>query len=91
MSTVINIKTDKKTKKEAQKIAKEMGLPLSTVINGYLKQFITERQMTFRAPLRPTKKLEKILAEAQKDIKEGKNLSPEFNSVEEMNKYLDAL
>lgn len=46
-STVINIKTNIKTKKEAQKIAADLGLSLSGVINGFLKQLIRNKAVMF--------------------------------------------
>lgn len=39
MKTVINIRTDPEVKHRAQKAAKAIGIPLSTIINAYLKQF----------------------------------------------------
>ena len=47
--TILNIKTDKKLKAEAQKIAGEIGVPLSTVINAFLKQFVRDKEITFSA------------------------------------------
>lgn len=46
-STVINIKTDIKVKKEAQKIASDLGLSLSGAINGFLKQLIRNKAVLF--------------------------------------------
>ena len=46
-STVINIKTDIKVKKEAQKIAADLGLSLSGAINGFLKQLIRNKAVLF--------------------------------------------
>jgi DNA-damage-inducible protein J len=46
-STVINIKTDVKVKKEAQKIAADLGLSLSGAINGFLKQLIRNKAVIF--------------------------------------------
>jgi len=37
MKTLINIKTDRDVKISAQKLAKELGLSLSAVVNAYLK------------------------------------------------------
>ena len=34
MQTILNIKTDKKLKENAKKIANNIGVPLSTVINS---------------------------------------------------------
>jgi len=39
MKTVINIKAVKETKEQAFKIAGEVGLPPSTIVNAFLKQF----------------------------------------------------
>jgi len=46
-STVINIKTNIKVKKQAQKIASDLGLSLSGVINGFLKQLIRNKAVLF--------------------------------------------
>ncbi len=91
MKTVINIKADKEVKEQAVETARAMGLPLSTIINAFLKKFISDKSVTFSAPEKPNKRLEKILLKAQKDIKAGKNLSPVFTNVEDMDAYLNAL
>ena len=39
-TTMINIKTDKKVKEDAQKLAEELGFTLSGLITASLKQFI---------------------------------------------------
>jgi addiction module RelB/DinJ family antitoxin len=46
-STVINIKTDSKVKRDAQKVAADLGLSLSGVINGFLKQFVRTKAVFF--------------------------------------------
>ena len=43
MNTTMLIKTDKALKVKAQKLAKEMGLPLGTLVNNYLKTFVIGR------------------------------------------------
>ena len=45
MNTVINFRTDSKTKKAAQKIAHEMGLSLSDILKVYLKQFVRTKKL----------------------------------------------
>jgi addiction module RelB/DinJ family antitoxin len=91
MKTIINIKTDKEIKTKAVQTAHDMGLPLSTVVNGFLKKFIIERQVSFSAPLKPSLKLIKILRQTNKDIEAGKNLSGPFYSAKEMANYLNFL
>ena len=50
-----------------------------------------ERTVTFAAPEKMSKKLERELAVIDADIKAGRNLSPIFRSAKEMDDYLDAL
>ncbi|MFA6601777.1 MAG: hypothetical protein WCT02_02865 [Candidatus Paceibacterota bacterium] len=88
MKTVINIKADKEVKDQAVKTASLLGLPLSTIINAFLKKFIADQSVTFNAPLKPSKSLEKILKQSQKDLEKGKNLSPLFTNMEKMDRYL---
>ena len=84
------IKTNKVLKVKAQKLAKEMGLPLSTVVNNSLRNFIRERQVTFNAPM-PNKKTIRAIEEARRDIKAGKNLSGPFATASEAIAYLRKL
>ena len=75
--TILNIKTDKKLKADAQKVAGELGVPLSTVMNAFLKQFVREKEITFTAnQYRPTPYLESILEQAQKEYKSGDFVGP---------------
>ncbi len=70
--TILNIKTDKKLKANAQKVASELGVPLSTVMNAFLKQFVRDKEITFTAnQYRPTPYLARILDEAKKEYEAG--------------------
>lgn len=89
--TVLNIKTDKDVKDEARRVASELGVPLSTVVNAYLKQFIRDKEVNLSLSPTMTPQLEKLLAGVHKDIIKGKNLSPSFSSSKEMDNYLDTL
>jgi len=91
MKTLINIKTDKSVKENAQKVAKDLGLPLSSVVNAFLKEFVRSRSITFSAVPKMTPYLEGILGKVEKDIKEGKNTTGPFKSAKEANRYLDSL
>ena len=90
MQTVIHIKSDKEVKENAQKAAKELGLTLSDVINASLRNFIRTREVIFSHTPRMTPELEKYLDKVEKDIKKGRNLSPQFESVEEAIDWLKA-
>jgi addiction module RelB/DinJ family antitoxin len=82
MKTIINVKADKEVKEQAVATAREMGLPLSTVVNAFLRKFIADKSVVFTAPFKPSKKLEKILRQTDKDIEAGRNLSPIFRTVD---------
>ena len=70
--TILNIKTDKKLKAEAQKLAGELGVPLSTVMNAFLKQFVRDKEITFSAnEYRPTAYLKRLIDEAKKEYEAG--------------------
>lgn len=91
MKTILNIKVDRELKEQVFKVAEDMSIPLSTLVNGMLRKLVEERTVTFTAPLRPSKRLIKILRQADKDIEAGKNLSPLFTDMKEMDEYLDNL
>lgn len=88
-TAVINIKIDAKTKKKAQKLAQEMGLSLSAVINGFLSTFVKNRAVSFGfgRPEEPTEYLIKALNEAKEDEKK-KRMSPAFNKAEDAVRWL---
>lgn len=88
---MINIKADKEVKENAQKIAKDLGLPLSSVINAFLKEFVRSRSISFSAIPKMTPYLENILGKVEKDIKGGKNTVGPFATAEKANVYLDTL
>ena len=89
MKTILNIKVDKDIKEQAFEVARDMGVPLSTLANAFLKRLIKELSITFTAPLRPSKALQNILKKSSKDIKGGKNLSPVFTDVASIMDYLN--
>lgn len=90
MSTaLLSIRTDEQTKKEISDFAKSVGLSVSAFATVVLKQAVRSRRVVLESPLEPTPYLEKIMREADKDIKTGKNLSPIFNSVDEMFEHLE--
>ncbi len=88
---MINIKADREVKENAQKIAKELGLPLSGIMNAFLKEFIRSRSVSFSAIPHMTPALENILGKVEEDIIKNKNMSRTFHSAKDANKYLDTL
>lgn len=88
MQTVINIKTDKKLKEQASKLAKEMGFTLSSVINATLYNFVKNRELHITETPRMTPYLESIVAEARRDYKAGKNIK-RFKNMDDLIADLD--
>ena len=88
MKTVINIKADEAVKKNAQKIASDLGLSLSAVINAYLRQLIRSKSVYFSTMPRITPEIETLISLAEKDYKKNKNISPVFSDSDEMLEYL---
>ena len=97
MKAIINIKADRDVKVKAQKVAKKLGMPLSTVINAYLRDFV--RTETVHFSLRDTLPLgrpEGVLKPAvkrrldriHKEIQAGKGISPAFDNAEDAIQYL---
>ena len=91
MKTLINIKADKEVKEGAQALAKELGLPLSIVVNAYLKDFIRNRGINISAIPRMSRQLETVLGGVEKDIAVKKNMSRAFSSAKDAGRYLDSL
>ncbi len=89
-TAVVVAKIDPQTKKEAQKAAQAIGMPLSVVIKGLLKQFIKTKTVTFSAQAEeiPNENLKKIFRQADKDLKAGK-ASPTFKTGEEAVAWLE--
>lgn len=88
-TTAIYIKTEKETKKDAQRVARELGLSLSAIVNGFLKQFIKTKTVTFSANEEiPNKRTLAIMKQAEKNYKEG-NTSPLFDNAKDMEKWFD--
>ncbi len=87
----INIKADKKIKEKAQKTAKDLGMPLSVIINAYLNQFIRTKEVYFSLNRELKPSVKKRLNRLEKEAREGKNLSPILCSDKEVEGYLDSL
>ncbi len=88
MKTMINIKADMEVKKNAQKIAGDLGLTLSAIINSYLKQLIRNKSIYLSTIPQMTPELEELIGRAEEDYKKKRNISPVFSDPDEMLKYL---
>ncbi len=88
---IVNIKTDPILKRQASKVAAGLGLPLGTILNNYLRQFVREKRVVFEEGLTPNKKTAKELMAIERDIIAGRNMSPVFSTIAEMDAHLDSL
>ena len=97
---VINIKVDANLKDKATRLAQALGMPLSLVIAGGLRQFIvkqgisfftlqSERGETAFAELQPSAYLEEAITEARRERARGGHHS--FSSAQEAVSFLNSL
>lgn len=88
MKTVLNVKTDKEVKEQAQELAEEIGVPLSTVVNAYLKEFIRTREVRFVAEPHARPEVIRALKQALRGRKAGKNTSGRLTTEKQMLDFL---
>lgn len=87
----MNVKLSKTLKKDAQALADEIGVPLSTVVVANLKEFVRSRSLTISALPRLKPGVEKKLGEAIADYHKGKDISPTLRSAEAVADHLKSL
>lgn len=86
-TTVINFITEPKLKAEAQKVAKQLGIPLSLALNNYLKQLVRTKTVVFSDGT-PSVYLVDSLKKSEEDRKAGRVIS--FKTGKDALDYLDA-
>lgn len=89
--TIINFKISKSLKREAQELADEIGVPLSTVVLANLKDFVRSRSLTVSALPRLKPAIELEIGEAIADYKQGRNVSPKLITSRDVTTYLESL
>lgn len=89
-TAIVNFKTDEATKTKAQAVAKQVGIPLSNLLNAYLSELATTGSVHFTVSEPMTEKMEKVIGMAEKEIAAGE-LSGPFENLEEMFTHLDNL
>ncbi len=88
--TILNFKVDQKLKASAKNTAQKLGIPLSTVLNAFLRQFVNEKEITFSLPThKPSKLLMDIIKDAERDFDDG-NVRGPFNNVGALIKNLNS-
>ena len=86
---VISVKVDPTTKREAKHAAQELGLSLSAILKGFLKQFIQTKTITFsaRGEEQPSEYLIQAIKKARENRKKNKG-SPVFDNAKDAIGYL---
>lgn len=90
MITTISIKTDKAVKEAASAKAKRIGIPLSTLINAYLREFAATGRVEFTATEQMTPQMERIIEGARAEIARGDTVGP-FDTIDEAIAYLQKI
>lgn len=86
MQTILNIKTQKDLKEKAQSLASELGVPLTTVVNSYLRQFIRERKLVLE--MEPKIK-DSVMEKWRKiSLEAGKTIPRKFTKAADLIAYL---
>lgn len=89
MKTILNVKVDKEEKEKAKQIAAQMGLPLSTIINAHLREFIRTREFSVKLDPILKPEVEKELLDMSRKYHDEKNKKTKFvSSVEKARKIL---
>ena len=87
-SVLTTFKTDPKIKKQAQKIAADMGFSLSSILNAYLTKLVRDKTIYFTVNEKPTEYMANSIDEARKELKNG-DVSPKFNNAKDAIEWLD--
>lgn len=88
-TAAIYVRTDPAIKTKAQKVAKELGFSLSSLMNAWLRQLIKTKTITFSTlDETPNAYLKSLMRQAKKDLKAGK-ASPSFDNAKDAIEYLE--
>ncbi len=89
MKTVLTIKTEKSVKDQARKTAEEFGIPLGTIINAFLRNFVRNKELSLDISHKPSKYLRGVIEESRKEYEKGDYHGPFIG--EEFIKHLKKL
>jgi len=91
MNTQVIFNLDKKLKDQAMKKAQSQGVPFGFILKLATKAFVDgdfNVGLISKEEFNPATR--KSIEKSLKDIKEGKNLSPEFTNVEDAKNWLNS-
>lgn len=88
-TTKLNIRIDKFTKEQAEKIFNQLGLNMTTAINMFLIATIRENGIPFELKLdTPNKETIEAIEEGRKMLKDSN--TPKYSNMEDLKKALEA-
>ena len=87
-SAVINVRVEPKIKRQAHKVAEELGFSLGSLINGYLHNLVKTKTVFF-PPEEPNAYLKRLIKQADKDYEEGRE-SPAFSNAKDAIEWLNS-
>ena len=86
-TSVINIRTEAQTKMEIENLFSQFGISVSDAVNIFFHQSLMQGGLPFAVQL-PKPNAETI--SAMDDVDNNRNMSPTFDSVEELMRDLNA-
>ena len=94
MDTTLTIKLPKKLRDDARKTAGRLGVPLTTVVNSSLKQFVRDQRLVLEAECQfpshtPNAETRSAIQETRAALRTGKGLVS--MTVEEFGEYLRSI
>ncbi|MBI2008724.1 type II toxin-antitoxin system RelB/DinJ family antitoxin [Candidatus Amesbacteria bacterium] len=87
-TAVIITKTEPDIKRQAQEIAREFGISLSSLVNAFLKQVVRTRRVEFSVEEKPSEYLVDVIKKAEENYRKGR-YSPAFTNANDAVKYLE--
>lgn len=88
-TAMITIKVDPKTKNEFKDVSEQLGMPVSSLIRGFIRHVIKTKRVEYSLDEKPTQYLLDALRESEEDIKEGRVIS--FKNSEEATSHVQRL
>ena len=89
MNTTLTIKTQKKLRDDAKKTAAHLGVPLTTIINAMLSQFVRERSVTLSVQEVPLQKKIDEWDRISDEADAGRGITGVYNTIDELFAHWD--
>lgn len=88
-TTILSLKTKKQVKELAQMRAKQLGIPLGTLVNAFLRNLGQTGEVHFTVSEPITPKMAKIIEEMRADVTKGDTYGP--YTIDEAEDFLDSI